>query len=83
MGAFSHMPNIGRAAEQSLLKAGIGSPEELRALGSKEAFLKIRCAEPDACLHKLYGLEGAVQNVKKSLLPEEKKKELRDFYNSL
>lgn len=83
MGELSKMPNIGKACEQSLLRAGIASPEDLRALGSKEAFLRVRSAEPDACLHKLYGLEGAVQNVKKSLLPEETKKELRDFFNSL
>lgn len=83
MGELSRMPNIGKIGEESLLKAGIESPDELLALGSKEAFLRIRLVEPDACLHKLYALEGAVQNVRKSELPKEKKKELKDFFNSL
>ncbi|MFZ5974417.1 MAG: TfoX/Sxy family protein [Bacillota bacterium] len=83
MGELSRMPNIGKIGEESLLKAGIESPDELLALGSKEAFLRIRLVEPDACLHKLYALEGAVQNVKKSELPKETKKELKDFFNSL
>lgn len=83
MGELSKMPNIGPVAEQSLQKAGINSPEDLRALGSRAAFLRVRCVEPGACLHKLYALEGAIQNVKKSEIPKEKKTELRDFFNSL
>lgn len=83
MGALSELPNIGKVAERSLIRAGINTPEELRALGSKEAFLRVRLVEPDACLHKLYALEGAVRNVRKSELSEEKKKELKEFFDSL
>jgi len=77
------MPNIGKVAELSLQKAGINTPEELRALGSKGAFLRVKSVEPDACLHRLYALEGAVQNIRKSELSGEKKEELKEFFNSL
>ncbi|MBD5456987.1 MAG: hypothetical protein HDR27_00245 [Lachnospiraceae bacterium] len=32
-------------------------------------------------MHRLLVLEGALQGVKKTMLPEEKKKELKEFYN--
>jgi len=83
MGELSKLPNIGKAAERSLENAGIFTPEELRALGSKKAFWRVKSVEPGACLNRLYALEGAVQDVRKSELSEEKKKELRDFFNSL
>jgi predicted flap endonuclease-1-like 5' DNA nuclease len=38
MGELSRLPNIGKAAERSLENAGIFTPEELRALGSKKRF---------------------------------------------
>jgi len=83
MGELSKLPNIGKVAELSLLKAGINTPEELQALGSKGAFLRVKSVEPDACLHRLYALEGAVQNIRKSDLSGEKKVELKEFFNSL
>ena len=36
--------------------------------------------DPSACLHRLRALEGAIQGIKKSLLDEHKKQELKDFY---
>lgn len=60
MGELSKIVNIGRVLEADLREIGINTIEELRSTGSKEAFLRIRENDYSACLHKLYGLEGAV-----------------------
>jgi DNA transformation protein len=77
------MPNIGKVAEKLLLQSGIDTPDKLNAVGSKEAFLKIRQIDPTACLHMLYGLEGAIQGIKDSGLSQEVKNELKDFFNNV
>lgn len=82
MGELSRLPNIGKVVEAQLEEVGIKTTEDLRAIGSKEAWLKIREIDPSACIHKLYGLEGAVQGIKKSNLREETKSDLREFFRS-
>jgi DNA transformation protein and related proteins len=83
MGALQKLPNIGKVAESLLMEVGIHSPEELFSIGSKEAFLRIRLKDQTACLHMLYGLEGAVQGIPDTELSEETKQELKDFYKTL
>lgn len=77
------MPNIGKVAAERLREAGIATPEQLHAVGSKEALLRLRERDPGACLSMLCGLEGAIQGVRWHDLPEEKKKELKDFHQNL
>lgn len=83
MESLHELPNIGGTLERKLIQAGIGTPRQLRELGSKEAFLKIRLIDHTACLHMLTALEGAVRGVRKTELSSEIKAELRAFYNSL
>ncbi|ORE50702.1 hypothetical protein B6A11_14430 [Enterococcus faecalis] len=53
-------------------------------MGSKEAFFRIRLqSDSDACLHMLYGLEGAIEGVNDICLSQETKEELKAYYNSL
>ncbi|MFR1518867.1 MAG: TfoX/Sxy family protein [Clostridia bacterium] len=80
MGELSSLPNIGEAVAQQLESAGIRTAEQLRQIGSKDAWLKIQQADPSACLNRLYALEGAVRGVKKSELPPEVKAGLKEFY---
>lgn len=82
MGELSGLPNIGAALERQLLEAGISSAAQLPALGSKEAWMKIRQIDSSACLHRLYALEGAVRGVKKSQLPPEVRTELLEFFRA-
>ena len=82
MGELSKLPNIGKVVEEQLNEVGIKTPDELKKLGSKEAWRRIRAMDPSACIHRLYGLEGAIQGVRKTELPNEKKAELKEFYNS-
>ncbi len=83
MRQLQDLPNIGKVSEALLNEIGIHTPEELMNVGSKEAFHWIRQKDPTACLHMLYGLEGAVQGIKDTMLTAETKKELKEFYNSI
>ncbi len=83
MSTLSALPNVGRVLEQMLTEAGITTPEQLRATGAKEAFVRVKLIDPTACIHMLYGIEGAIEGVKDSALPESTKRELKDFFRSL
>lgn len=82
MGELSKLPNIGTELERQLNRVGIHTPEELQAAGAQEAWLKIQAVDDSACIHRLLALEGALEGVKKTLLPDEKKAALKLFYNT-
>ncbi len=83
MSDLTAMMNIGKELERKLVSVGIDSPEKLIKLGAKEAFLKLREAYPNVCLVHLYTLEGAIYNTEYNRLPEDKKRELKAFTDSL
>lgn len=80
MGELSNLVNIGKAVEAQLLQVGIHSAEELRRIGAREAWLRIQKIDESACIHRLMALEGAIQGVKKSMLRDEVKADLKEFY---
>lgn len=83
MSTLSDLPNVGKVLENNLLKAGIETPEQLRSLGAEEAFARIRMrADPGACLHMLYGIQGAIDGVPDKCLPAQTKERLRTFYKT-
>ncbi len=82
MGELSNLPNIGEVVDGQLIQAGIATYAQLKAAGSKEAWLKIQAIDPSACIHRLYALEGAIRGIKKSQLPPETKAALKEFYNA-
>lgn len=81
MGYLQGLPNIGPNTEAQLQEVGIHTPEELRLVGSCEAWLRILARDPSACYNRLCGLEGAVQGIKKAELKDEVKQNLKTFYN--
>lgn len=81
MGDLSKLPNIGPVVEEQLNQVGITTFDQLKETGSKQAWLKIKAIDDSACIHRLYGLEGAIQGIKKSQLSSEVKAELKEFYN--
>lgn len=83
MSALTDLPNVGKVLEQNLIRVGISTPEQLREIGTKEAFLRIRVIDPGACVHMLYGIQGAVEGIKDNFISEETKQELRKFFRSL
>ena len=80
MGELSKLPNIGKTVEGQLLQIGIRTVDELKEAGVKEAWLKIQEIDESACLHRLMALEGAIQGVKKTMLSDEVKAVLKEFY---
>ena len=83
MADLSSMMNIGKEMEKKLTSVGIDCAEELIELGSKQAFVKLKKKYPQVCLVHLYTLEGAVTNTEFNNLSKEKKKELKEFSDSL
>ena len=81
MGRLSDLPNIGKEVERQLNEVGLSTYEELKSLGAEAAWLKIQEIDESACIHRLYALEGAIQGVKKTFLPDERRAELKEFYN--
>lgn len=64
--------------------AGIPDEDALRALGAREAFLRVRATvREDACLSMLTAFEAGVRGVPKRMLPTEVKADLADFYRGL
>jgi TfoX C-terminal domain. len=74
------LPNIGKDTAKELRAVGILTVQQLKETGSKNAWLAIQKVDPDVCLHRLYGLEGAVQGLPKKQLTPETKAELKVFY---
>lgn len=84
MEKLTDLPNIGPKLEEHLTRAGIHTPEQLRKTGAEEAFLRIRTqVDSTACLHELEALAGAAEGVRKSLLPPERKAELKSWFRTL
>ncbi|MDP4119118.1 MAG: TfoX/Sxy family protein [Bacillota bacterium] len=81
MGELSKLPNIGKELERQLNGIGITTYEQLKRAGTKQVWLKIKEMDPSACIHRLMALEGAIREVKKTLLPDEVKTDLKEFYN--
>ena len=80
MGELSSLPNIGKVVEEQLMQVGVNSTEELKRIGAKDAWLRIQAIDESACIHRLMALEGAIEGVKKSMLPDEVKADLKEFY---
>ncbi len=81
MGELSKLLNIGKEVESQLNKVGIFTYDELKNIGAEQAWLKIQKNDVSACIHRLLALEGAIQSIKKTALPQERKEVLKNFYN--
>lgn len=80
MGELSKLPNIGKTVEDQLVLVGIQTVDELKDIGAKEAWLKIQKIDESACIHRLMALEGAIEGIKKTMLSDEVKADLKEFY---
>lgn len=83
MSELASMMNIGKEMAGKLTSVGIDSAEKLIEAGSKEAFMRLKQAYPNVCLVHLYTLEGAIHNIEYNCLPEDKRKELKEFSDFL
>jgi len=71
------LPNLGKFVAAQLKQAGIGSPEELRRLGSVQAAVRLAETAIDVCSSKLSALEGVVRAIRWHAIPVEERAALR------
>lgn len=83
MAELTSMMNIGSEMKKKLSSVGIDTAEELIFTGAKVAFSRLKKAYPNVCLVHLYTLEGAITNTEYNSLSADKKKELKEFSDSL
>ena len=79
MAELTSLKNIGKEMEKKLKSIGINSVEELKEMGSKEIWFRLKLKYPEICLVHLYTLEGAVSDIEYNQLSEETKKDLKAF----
>jgi len=80
MGELSSLPNIAAKLESQLADAGITTIEQLKDVGSREAWLRILACDPSACIMRLSALEGAIHGVRWHNLDDHTKRSLKEFY---
>jgi len=84
VGSLADLPNVGKVLESNLRQVGITTPDELRRVGTEEAFARIRAqVDPGACIRMLYGIEGAVEGIPDTQLSTETKAQLKQFLKSM
>ncbi|MBC6308234.1 competence protein TfoX [Listeria sp. FSL L7-1582] len=78
---ISDMKNLGAINEEKLNSVGIKSAEKLQSIGTEKAYLLVKDLVDDAaCLHFLYALEGAIQDIPKKDLTDQQREELSQVY---
>ena len=82
MSELTKLPNIAAKLDAQLADIGITTFDELKRIGSREAWLRILARDPSACLMRLSSLEGAIQGVRWHNLDDNTKASLKDFYRT-
>ena len=83
MESLDNMLNIGKEMKRKLFSIGVRSSEDLIRLGSKEVFSQLKEQYPNECLVHLYALQGAIDNVDYDKLPDEVKRDLKQFHDRI
>lgn len=79
---FTSLPNIGKVLSLKLNEAEFASIDELKKLGAEKAFVRLKTIEPDACLHELYAIAGAIEGVRWHDMSSQTKADLKTFFNT-
>ena len=82
MAELTSLRNIGKEMERKLKSVDITTAEELKMVGSKEAFMRLKFDYPKVCLVHLYTLEGAISDAPYNQLSAEVKQKLKDYSDS-
>ena len=79
---LSSLPNIGEVLAGKLRGIGIKGRDELAAMGSIKAVLKIGETDISSCCNMLYALEGAIRGVRWHALPKEERRKLKEAFEA-
>ena len=83
MAELTSLRNIGKELVRKLKSVDINTAEELKEVGSEDAFVRLKLHYPNVCLVHLYTLEGAVSDTEYNQLSEDVKQRLKDFSDNL
>lgn len=81
--AIAGVHNIGKVLELKLEAVGVDSWEDLCKVGTEEAFLRLLANNKNTSRSVIFSIEGAITGVRWHNLNEERKIELRKFYDSV
>ena len=83
MSELTSLRNIGKEMEKKLKSVDIMTAEDLKEVGSEEAFVRLKSRYPKVCLVHLYTLEGAVADTEYNQLEEDVKLRLKEFSDEI
>lgn len=85
MESLTELPNVGAVLAARLKAAGVGTPSELKRLGSIQTLRRIRAsgAEEAPCRSMLFALEGAIRGVRWHDIPKPQRDALWRRYQGL
>jgi DNA transformation protein len=75
--------NIGKVLELKLEAVGIETLDELKKVGTEEAFLRLLANNKNTSRSVIFSIEGAITGVRWHNLNGPRKDELKKFYNSV
>lgn len=78
---LSALPNIGKVLSERLNLVDIKTSEELAAIGSENAFIRLLTVDENSCINELFALEGAIQGIRWHNLSDSTKEELRIVFH--
>ncbi|GAB1440342.1 TfoX/Sxy family DNA transformation protein [Providencia sp.] len=77
------LPNMNMSVERALGKIGIFQVDDLRTMGAKACFMKLKqYGKHDPSIQLLIGLAAAIEGCHSAVLPKTVKQELIAWYNS-
>ena len=83
---LTSLPNIGAVVAEKLKAAGVTTPQQLKALGSVEAAVRLRALavrpEDAPCASMVNGLEGAIRGVRWHAIPKHERDALWQRYQA-
>lgn len=83
MSKLTELRNLGEEMEKKLKNVKIFTAEELKIIGCKEAFIRLKLQYSNVCLVHLYTLYGAINDMDYNNLPQDVKAELKSFSDEL
>ncbi len=75
--------NVGKVLELKLEEIGISSLDELKKVGTEEAFLRLYEKNVNTSRSILFSLEGAIVGVRWHNIDKKRIDELREFYSKV
>ncbi len=82
MDDLKSLPNIGPVLAKKLAEIGVTTYDDLAALGSVEAVLRLAHTDPSACYNMLYAIEGAIRGVRWHSIPKDERARVRARFDS-